>query len=811
MSEYPKTLSTLVKLDALRKMDEALSELSSLNIPKRLESHLAGMYYLDCAIILVQRYINDCQKEIFVISAAVVFLAAALKADISLQFWFDGGARKVVAGRLLELISDVIDVNCCLQNSSNLDLVQLLFSEGLKRSSSKSYIENHGMFTLRFNLGMLEDLDKYGPEFVRSYSDDLGMLLWFLTRYLKKSGELKIPFKLPWEEDESPDTSDQKLDMTSFIYASLYCLRLNGECMKGKFFQAPNTFNMNIARNQETWWKSAVNIWQKRELSTSDRNLYENGIKTIRCIWKYGMDAQLAMLLGNTFANEALKRPESSRYEIEKRAALYYEAVLKFMPSYIRRDCEIIHFNTLPLFSYAGRSFNGQEISINTSAASAFVAYHNISKQSYRLLESVSRSKVLNNAGLLEVNVNIQVESSHFQWLFNQILADKKHVGMVKLTGQDGYVEIPFFLLYTVWPLFKKIADHTPDVFSSFDIIIPGVSYSTLKSLRNLITAGSVCGSIDCITELQSIELIKSCKLSLESQCDDRAASSPLAEFQNMIKNVKFKPPHLQVTATESGSMLSKCCSSQCAKSISEWSDTKLKTLKEMFKADKIIDTRKLLLAHLKGQRNAGLPTCTYIIYNHGFCPKVLSWKSGISEYILKSVLDHFHSGVVQYTHGNLGHVRQERSHTVAAICWLKSFSEAYGQYSPDENVTVLSYWLNKQVLYNMYKAETVKPHVSQSTFYSLFKTKFGPRRLDKSLPWIRISKDSTHSVCSTCVALNNAQSQCKTEEELSVIRDLKNNHRMNFGGARKKVEEIRQSAVSFPNDHMFVQIGRPS
>ena len=110
-----------------------------------------------------------------------------------------------------------------------------------------------------------------------------------------------------------------------------------------------------------------------------------------------------------------------------------------------------------------------------------------------------------------------------------------------------------------------------------------------------------------------------------------------------------------------------------------------------------------------------------------------------------------------------------------------------------------------------MYKAETVKPHVSQSTFYSLFKTKFGPRRLDKSLPWIRISKDSTHSVCSTCVALNNAQSQCKTEEELSVIRDLKNNHRMNFGGARKKVEEIRQSAVSFPNDHMFVQIGRPS
>ena len=36
---------------------------------------------------------------------------------------------------------------------------------------------------------------------------------------------------------------------------------------------------------------------------------------------------------------------------------------------------------------------------------------------------------------------------------------------------------------------------------------------------------------------------------------------------------------------------------------------------------------------------------------------------------------------------------------------------------------------------------------------------------------------------------------------------DLINNHKSEFGLARRKVEELKQSALSFPEDHLFVQM----
>ena len=103
------------------------------------------------------------------------------------------------------------------------------------------------------------------------------------------------------------------------------------------------------------------------------------------------------------------------------------------------------------------------------------------------------------------------------------------------------------------------------------------------------------------------------------------------------------------------------------------------------------------------------------------------------------------------YSHGNLGIIRQESLKITDAICWIKCFSEAYGQYSPQEKVTILSHWLSKQTLYKMYCSEVAQDPISQSAFYDLFKSKFGPNRDDPSLPWIRISAYSSHSVCNTC------------------------------------------------------------
>ena len=61
------------------------------------------------------------------------------------------------------------------------------------------------------------------------------------------------------------------------------------------------------------------------------------------------------------------------------------------------------------------------------------------------------------------------------------------------------------------------------------------------------------------------------------------------------------------------------------------------------------------------------------------------------------------------------------------------------------------------------------------------------------------------------CVALNQNQKQCNSESEIRQAKALKNDHRMNFGGARRKVEEIKQSSLTFPSDNLFIQIGKPS
>ena len=48
---------------------------------------------------------------------------------------------------------------------------------------------------------------------------------------------------------------------------------------------------------------------------------------------------------------------------------------------------------------------------------------------------------------------------------------------------------------------------------------------------------------------------------------------------------------------------------------------------------------------------------------------------------------------------------------------------------------------------------------------------------------------------------------QCKTEVDLKMATYLKNQHKMVFGEARRKIQEIKQSAVQFPSDNLFIQV----
>ena len=254
-------------------------------------------------------------------------------------------------------------------------------------------------------------------------------------------------------------------------------------------------------------------------------------------------------------------------------------------------------------------------------------------------------------------------------------------------------------------------------------------------------------------------------------------------------------------------SMCSKSCQANCEQIVSKWDEKIRLQLQTIFKCEKSTDTKNRLLEHLKSQVNMGLNTDGYQINGHIFCCSALSNLSEVSLFILTTVLHDFWSGKVKfYTHGNAGIVKPQ-SPTMMFIAWFKEFCECYGQYAPDENLTILSYWLNKRVLYDLYLDETTGPHIALSTFYENFQNYFGPRRQDQTLPCVRISKYSSHSVCTTCVMLSSNRRQSKTEAELRVAKEKINSHKLTFGLARRKIDEIIQSAVSFPSDNLAIQV----
>ena len=100
-----------------------------------------------------------------------------------------------------------------------------------------------------------------------------------------------------------------------------------------------------------------------------------------------------------------------------------------------------------------------------------------------------------------------------------------------------------------------------------------------------------------------------------------------------------------------------------------------------------------------------------------------MSYLTGLSSYILKSVLDDYSSGQREYCHANLGMSKSLTGAAVTFICWMKKFALFYGQYAPDSKQIILSYWLNKAALFKIYKEEAPGPHLSQSAFYENFKT----------------------------------------------------------------------------------------
>ena len=157
-----------------------------------------------------------------------------------------------------------------------------------------------------------------------------------------------------------------------------------------------------------------------------------------------------------------------------------------------------------------------------------------------------------------------------------------------------------------------------------------------------------------------------------------------------------------------------------------------------MFTGDKIIDTKRNLISHLGAQEKIGVTTVDYMIHRHVFCVKFLSSLTGISDYILNRVLHDYWQGVRIYEHGNCGVMKQQTAATTGFLCWFKDFASLNGQSAPDDEVLILSYWLNEKAIFQIYLDEVPKPHIGLSTFYQHMKTFFGPNRIDRRFPCVR-------------------------------------------------------------------------
>ena len=248
----------------------------------------------------------------------------------------------------------------------------------------------------------------------------------------------------------------------------------------------------------------------------------------------------------------------------------------------------------------------------------------------------------------------------------------------------------------------------------------------------------------------------------------------------------------------------SPCCDKLC--NIQEY-DPQIKLKVEgVIKSRSKAEIKQSLVNHLYSQEKMGITTHGFLFGGRFFCPKFFSEFSHVSPYLIQEVFKAFAADQKHFSHGNKVGLRETNA-TIGCICWIKRFAENFGNYAPDEKVIVISACFTVKEIYMVYKAESPAPQVSKSSFYELLKTRFGPRRADQTLPWIRVSSYSTHSRCDQCLLLEKFQRSCQSEEDLAMAKSLKQEHKQVYVKARISIEDKRLKALSDPNNHVFIQV----
>ena len=251
----------------------------------------------------------------------------------------------------------------------------------------------------------------------------------------------------------------------------------------------------------------------------------------------------------------------------------------------------------------------------------------------------------------------------------------------------------------------------------------------------------------------------------------------------------------------------SKSCPNKCSKSVLSMSTEEILEMKSNFTGKSNFVRKNRLLKYLQYQQKFSDYSIGLVYKQKFFCKSFLAHLLDFSNWTVKTVFKDWQAGLVEYVHGGVANIRESLA-TVQCISWMKVFASIHGQDSPDEIITVLPSYLTRAELYRTYREETSGGRqVKRSSFYKILKSKFGPRRLNKSIQQIRISKYSSHSVCDVCLGLDNFQRTCKSQEEIRYCQALKQNHKFRYGNSRVEIGRLKQLSINFPLEWMTFQI----
>ena len=251
-----------------------------------------------------------------------------------------------------------------------------------------------------------------------------------------------------------------------------------------------------------------------------------------------------------------------------------------------------------------------------------------------------------------------------------------------------------------------------------------------------------------------------------------------------------------------------KCeCENKCFEAISNLTNEDVEEIKSKFVGESLTQTKNIILSHLKTQGDVLETVDNGFFYSgHSYCGTAFSKLTGISRYILRKIQDAHEQGLKKFVHNN-SQILKNCPRKVNAICWFKSFCKIYGQRAPDALLAVLPSWLDATTVFEMYKQENpqAREQIKYSTFCKMLNKDFGPRRSDKSLPQVRFSKYSSHSVCSDCYDLDAFQRTCRTEKDINLCRALKFKHRERFSKQQRCITSMRHQSQTFPDQHFSI------